>query len=57
MCFSLYVLADIHFYKSCQAEVFSKFEVTLPVSPTASSLLGSSLSTQCSVNSAINSVH
>ena len=56
MCFSFYFIADRLFYKLCEAGVFPKFGVTLPLSVTASSSLGSSWSTQCSVNLATNSV-
>ena len=56
MCFNFYLLADRLFYKFCQAGVFSKFGVTLLLSVTASSSLGSSWSTQCSVNLATSSV-
>ena len=42
MCISSYLLADRLFYKICQARVFSKFEVALPLSITTSSLLGGS---------------
>ena len=42
VCFNLFLLADWLFYKLCQAGVFPKLGVTLPLSVTASSSLGSS---------------
>ena len=39
--FQLILLADRLVYKKCQAQVFSKFDSTLPLSATASSSLGS----------------
>ena len=56
MCFSFNCIADRHFYKLCQAGVFPKFGVTLPLSVTASSSLGNSWSIQCSVNLDTSSV-
>ena len=56
VCFSFYLMADKLCYKLYQAGVFSKFGVTLPLSATTSSSLGSSWSTQCNVNVPTNSI-